>query len=64
MTKIKRIWKPQATLCFLTKKDSVLLGMKKRSFAEGKWNGFGGKQNDTEKNIGHYSNLFDESDMR
>lgn len=33
----------QATLCFLVKDEKVLLGMKKRGFGEGKWNGFGGK---------------------
>lgn len=38
----------QATLCFLIKEDRVLLGMKKRGFAEGKWNGFGGKVNEGE----------------
>ena len=31
------------TLCFLVKDNSILLGMKKRGFGEGKWNGFGGK---------------------
>lgn len=31
------------TLCIVHKKDQVLLGMKKRGFGEGKWNGFGGK---------------------
>ena len=38
----------QATLCFLLDDNKVLLGMKKRRFAEGKWNGFGGKRNDGE----------------
>lgn len=33
----------QTTLCFLQKEDRVLLGMKKRGFGVGKWNGFGGK---------------------
>lgn len=37
----------EATLCFLTEssngKKRVLLGMKKRGFGKGKWNGFGGK---------------------
>lgn len=31
------------TLCLITEGDRVLLGMKKRGFGEGKWNGFGGK---------------------
>jgi mutator protein MutT len=35
----------QATLCILTNKESskLLLGMKKRGFGQGKYNGFGGK---------------------
>lgn len=32
-----------ATLCFLKTKDKILLGMKKRGFGKGKYNGFGGK---------------------
>jgi 8-oxo-dGTP diphosphatase / 2-hydroxy-dATP diphosphatase len=31
------------TLCMVCEEDSVLLGMKKRGFGEGRWNGFGGK---------------------
>lgn len=31
------------TLCLLQKDGQVLLGMKKRGFGEGRWNGFGGK---------------------
>lgn len=31
------------TLVLLTRRGRVLLGMKKRGFGEGKWNGFGGK---------------------
>lgn len=38
----------QATLCLLTKDNQVLLAMKKRGFAAGKWNGVGGKQNEGE----------------
>lgn len=33
----------QATLCFLVKENQILLGMKKRGFGEGLWNGMGGK---------------------
>jgi 8-oxo-dGTP pyrophosphatase MutT (NUDIX family) len=33
----------QTNICFLIKDDQVLLGMKKRGFGMGKWNGFGGK---------------------
>ncbi len=31
------------TLCIPIKEDRVLLGMKKRGFGAGRWNGFGGK---------------------
>ncbi|MEK9154656.1 MAG: 8-oxo-dGTP diphosphatase [Patescibacteria group bacterium] len=31
------------TLCIIYKSDKVLLGLKKRGFGEGIWNGFGGK---------------------
>lgn len=31
------------TLLFVLKPGKVLLGMKKRGFGEGRWNGFGGK---------------------
>ena len=31
------------TLCYITKDNSILLGMKKRGFGAGWWNGFGGK---------------------
>ncbi len=31
------------TLCLIQKGDQILLGMKKRGFGIGKWNGFGGK---------------------
>lgn len=35
--------KQQLTLCVLCEESHVLLGMKKRGFGAGKWNGFGGK---------------------
>lgn len=38
----------QATLCFLIEGDRILLAMKKRGFAVGKWNGAGGKKNNDE----------------
>jgi ADP-ribose pyrophosphatase YjhB (NUDIX family) len=38
----------ETTLCFLIKDGNVLLGMKKRGFGQGKWNGFGGKLNEGE----------------
>ncbi len=31
------------TLCIIHKQQKVLLGMKKRGFGAGRWNGFGGK---------------------
>jgi 8-oxo-dGTP diphosphatase / 2-hydroxy-dATP diphosphatase len=31
------------TLCIIHKDGKVLLGMKKRGFGQGRWNGFGGK---------------------
>lgn len=31
------------TLCIIQQNDQVLLGMKKRGFGAGRWNGFGGK---------------------
>jgi 8-oxo-dGTP pyrophosphatase MutT (NUDIX family) len=33
----------QTTLCFLLRKEKILLAMKKRGFGVGKWNGVGGK---------------------
>lgn len=35
--------KKQLTLCIIKKGDEILLGMKKRGFGAGRWNGFGGK---------------------
>jgi 8-oxo-dGTP diphosphatase / 2-hydroxy-dATP diphosphatase len=39
------------TLCIPTKNEQVLLGMKKRGFGVGRWNGFGGKIEDCDKSI-------------
>lgn len=36
------------TLCFIYKHPRLLLGMKKRGFGAGRWNGFGGKVNEGE----------------
>ena len=36
------------TLCFLTRGDEILLGLKKRGFGKDKFNGFGGKLNNGE----------------
>lgn len=41
----------QATLCFLISGNKVLLAMKKRGFAAGKWNGAGGKPKPEDKTI-------------
>ena len=41
----------QATLVFLFKENRILLAMKKRGFAEGKWNGAGGKMDRRDSNI-------------
>ncbi len=40
--------KKELTLCFIQKDTKILLGMKKRGFGVGKWNGFGGKVNPEE----------------
>lgn len=36
------------TLCLICKDDAILLGMKKRGFGMGRWNGFGGKVHEGE----------------
>lgn len=36
------------TLCLVTEGEKVLLGMKKRGFGAGRWNGFGGKVQERE----------------
>lgn len=36
------------TLCMVYEHPRILLGMKKRGFGEGRWNGFGGKVKDGE----------------
>ena len=36
------------TLCIIHQHPKILLGMKKRGFGAGRWNGFGGKINDGE----------------
>ena len=38
----------KATLCFLLRENTILLGYKKRGFGMGKWNGVGGKVDATE----------------
>jgi 8-oxo-dGTP pyrophosphatase MutT (NUDIX family) len=38
----------ETALCYLVRDEKVLLGMKKRGFAKGKWNGFGGKKKEGE----------------
>lgn len=41
----------KATITFLVKDSDILLGMKKRGFGVGKWNGVGGKPNPGETTI-------------
>jgi 8-oxo-dGTP pyrophosphatase MutT (NUDIX family) len=41
----------KATLCFLVRDTQVLLAMKKRGFAQGKWNGTGGKMEAKDNSI-------------
>lgn len=41
----------QATLVFLLRGDEILLAMKKKGFAAGRWNGSGGKPKDGDKSI-------------
>ena len=36
------------TLCCIYNNGRILLGMKKRGFGAGRWNGFGGKVHDGE----------------
>ena len=43
MTSLSRPSNKLLTLVFLLKSPQVLLGYKKRGFAQGRWNGFGGK---------------------
>ncbi len=40
--------KKQLTLCLIYKHPKILLGMKKRGFGVGRWNGFGGKVSENE----------------
>ncbi len=40
--------KKQLTLCIVQQKNKILLGMKKRGFGVGRWNGFGGKLEENE----------------
>lgn len=44
MAKIKTVY----TLSFVQKNSQILLGLKKRGFGQGLWNGFGGKVNKDE----------------
>jgi 8-oxo-dGTP diphosphatase / 2-hydroxy-dATP diphosphatase len=37
------------TICMIRKGDEILLGLKKRGFGAGQWNGFGGKVNEGER---------------
>ncbi len=68
--KAKEINKPKKVLTLLLLVQSrvedpsqgrILLGMKKRGFGEGKWNGFGGKVNLID---GRYQETIEEAAMR
>ena len=48
MERTPEISRKALTLCLIRKDGQVLLGMKKRGFGEGRWNGFGGKLQDGE----------------
>mgnify|MGYP001560708223 FL=1 len=48
------------TLCIIHQHSKILLGMKKRGFGAGRWNGFGGKLLSGKKFKGEF--LFGESD--
>lgn len=54
------------TLCIVVKGKRVLLGMKKRGFGEGRWNGFGGKVDENIETIeeGADRELFEESNLK
>jgi ADP-ribose pyrophosphatase YjhB (NUDIX family) len=41
----------KSTLCFLLRDNEILLAMKKRGFAAGKWNGMGGKEKPEDSSI-------------
>ena len=40
---LKEIKKKVLTLVYIRDEENILLGLKKRGFGTGKWNGFGGK---------------------
>ena len=40
---VNKTIKKLLTLCIIHRNQEILLGLKKRGFGEGKWNGFGGK---------------------
>ncbi|MDD3170619.1 MAG: 8-oxo-dGTP diphosphatase [Candidatus Paceibacterota bacterium] len=57
--------KKVCTLCLVVDSNKVLLGMKKRGFGEGRWNGFGGKVEENEEIIeGAKRELLEESGVR
>jgi len=57
--------KKVCTLCLVVDSNKVLLGMKKRGFGEGRWNGFGGKVEENEEIIeGARRELLEESGVR
>ena len=52
------------TLCIIEKHGRILLGMKKRGFGTGRWNGFGGKVQDNESiKDGAEREIFEETSL-
>jgi len=42
---------PNYTLCYIISGNQILLGMKKRRFGKGRWNGFGGRVEEKDGSI-------------
>jgi 8-oxo-dGTP diphosphatase/2-hydroxy-dATP diphosphatase len=57
--------KKTLTLCFVTKDNTILLGLKKRGFGQGLWNGFGGKVEESDISLGAAAKreLYEESGL-
>ncbi|MFA6017753.1 MAG: 8-oxo-dGTP diphosphatase [Patescibacteria group bacterium] len=54
----------RSTLCYCIQNNQVLLGMKRRGFGEGKWNGYGGKVTEEETpRAAAVRELFEESGL-
>jgi len=52
-------------LCFIFHENSILLGLKKRGFGKGKWNGFGGKLEEGESiEVAARREVYEESGLK